>query len=208
MSDFLTALAARTLGTIPVVLPRQPSRFEPASPGAESAPVEEEQSNIGTDSPPNRNASRSEQHRDGASPGAREGGSTSDSPISQSPRREARPTLPPIPGRARNSNDKSNVITAEVRRVDKSGLVTRDDQQNHTFAPDNEQARANPSNLRHPRNFDRPRERVEAVPAVHVTIGRVEVRAIHRPEPAPTPPRKPVEASRVTLGDYLRQRRS
>jgi hypothetical protein len=43
---------------------------------------------------------------------------------------------------------------------------------------------------------------VSTAPEIHVTIGRIEVRAINSPAPVQAPPRKP----ELSLDDYLRTR--
>lgn len=53
-----------------------------------------------------------------------------------------------------------------------------------------------------PRQFEPQQE--TAVPAIHVTIGRVEVRAIHAPAPAAKPTKRAVPT--LSLDDYLQRR--
>lgn len=53
-------------------------------------------------------------------------------------------------------------------------------------------------------NVRAPAPAAAAAPTIHVSIGRVEVRAIHPSEPA-RPARPVPETPRVTLGAYLRR---
>ena len=50
-----------------------------------------------------------------------------------------------------------------------------------------------------------PAVRSEPVPTINVTIGRIEVRAVHQPAPARPPVAEP-RAPLLSLDDYLKQR--
>jgi hypothetical protein len=206
MSDFLTALAARTLGTAKVVLPRQPSRYERESPGAEPALREEEQSDFSQPDIRSEHPASTQQRDLGAS--RSEGESpTNNVSVSQS----ANPTPPrpgvPIAARANISHEHANNIAADVPRVGQPAADRRNTPQRDPSVLSRGQPQALPTNSLRARIPDRPRERIDSTPTVHVTIGRVEVRAIHRSEPAPAA-RKTPETPRLSLGAYLRQRRA
>jgi len=48
--------------------------------------------------------------------------------------------------------------------------------------------------------------RATGPPAIHVTIGRVEVRAVHPPPEPPRPPAPPPATRRISLEEYLKRR--
>lgn len=71
-----------------------------------------------------------------------------------------------------------------------------------TLAP-GEPRPAQPSRAERKHGAERQQE--PAAPAIHVTIGRVDVRAVVRPERPPAV-NKPTDAPRLPLGAYLRGR--
>lgn len=202
MSDFLTSLAGRTLGTIPVVVPRQRSRFEPASPGETSA-FNEASTESAAASPravsePHRPTHRAETSASSKSstappasqPASRPLVSTPDLPaafiaaarIESAPTNTAQPTASP----ALKSNSPENASTSG-RVVPATAQLTP--RAIHRDSP--------PATL----------PKKENAPTIHVSIGRVEVRAIQRVEKPPPPP-PAVTPPRNSLGSYLRGSRA
>lgn len=203
MNDFLSSLAARALRTLPVVTPRPVSRFEPDGRASLSEQVAESVSRSPTP------ASVKE---------------STPSPTQQIPAENAESVPTPQwpnsdrahPSVAREA-EKSGAHSRPIQAVDEPAGVHKDaDSRAATSAkkdshrrleslrpqlPDTSRPlRAQPAGNPWPQPAD-------AAPTIHVSIGRVEVRAIHRGDKTAVPRPATAEPARLSLGSYLRGRR-
>jgi hypothetical protein len=187
MTDYLSGLAARALGVATVVRPRPAARFEPQ-------PVEEPE-RLPTPSQPKRVADR---RTVAAAPTARPR-----KPVGATTQREdlATPTAPPA------NNEVEPAPMAEAPPVSRSSDITT---AARVREPDTQSATPEMQVQRRPRravHSARPTASEAEPPSVHVTIGRIEVRAVAPPAPATARPsaRHP---SPLSLDEYLELRRS
>ncbi|MEO7598503.1 MAG: hypothetical protein ABIV50_06195 [Opitutus sp.] len=208
MNDFLTSLAARTLGQAPVVSPRLPSRFEPLA-GDSGYSFGETQ----------RLVDREERARGGAAEflpvtpstaglsapnvssdlGAKSSGPADERRAQTQFRESANGATPVAEGNAASNGHALSGST----RIAAAREGTRESPGRFSIPA------AQPIRPRAPTVFSRPsptRTEAASAPTIHVSIGRVEVRAIHRAESA-RPARIVPHAKRTSLGDYLRQQR-
>ncbi len=199
MSDFLTTLAARTLGVVRVVAPRRPSRFEGDVAGESLEPTRE------TPGPRAASAVRSPSaapepsltkigpHPDRAPPPLETPDFENNRP-SPSPTRIDLASEPPPAGAAAVPGESPAEAPSDggvARAVVRPARSRRESQTAEPAA-----SRRQPATQR----------LSEPAPAIHITIGRVDVRAIYRPDP--TPASRPAPANpRLSLGSYLRGRR-
>jgi hypothetical protein len=216
MSDYFTNLAARALGVGAVARPR-PSLFEPRRGAAEPPiPVEPARSDVepevrapdvGAEASPGRKPAEPATIRE------REGTSAPDG--DRGPPQVAAPQR--TPGRGRRRAETAPSGPAEVGAAPSAAR-----ERSAPAAPPEPEAprpsvrtqSARPAELQRrlaaPAIAARPpRPQVSArdapAPTVRVTIGRVDVRAV-TPEQPPEPGRKPRQASRMSLDDYLSRR--
>jgi len=188
MADYLSALAARALGVARVARPRPAARFEPQpidELGPASAPELQRSTTLAAERPPAAPAPAQ------SAPMAESRAATRwhDDPASPAPSAEAEAAQPPLNAKPPARRDgESPPRTDGARMPPPSPLV----------AAQIAGRRASPP--RHETRHEEP-------PAVHVTIGRIEVRAVAPPAPAPArrPRPQPVPLS---LDEYLEQRRS
>jgi hypothetical protein len=208
MADYLSALAARALGVANVARPRPAARFEPQ-------PMEEFESLSTPDR--RRSAHRSIEHSPAdtepvrmpatrepvRTPGEREpvvatGEDRFPTFAAPSAAEAALPTQPIPPPRRRNDEPAAPrterpsippVREVPTSRIDRTpGTPTRREARREA------QARAATAAAPEP-------------PAVHVTIGRIEVRAVTSPAAGPAP-RSRRHPTPLSLDEYLEQRRS
>lgn len=196
MNDFLTALAARTLGAVPVVTPRRPSPFESTDAVALAGHAD-------LSGAPDRPSVSWEEDAPGAAPAPVRAKQplvfqAADDPAIMSHAKTAVGARPAEPVKVANvapASTEARIATGrEARDPDARAPAGRDRPASESrVIPQPMSRRAPEASL--------PRER--AAPAIHVTIGRVEVRAVQRAEPGPAA-RKHAETPRLSLGAYLR----
>ncbi|MEO6003172.1 MAG: hypothetical protein ABIZ04_18600 [Opitutus sp.] len=208
MNDFLTSLAARTLGQTPVIAPRLPSRFEPrvAASGfwfgetprlvdqddrgrgvsAEFLPVTPSPAglrvpNVPSDVVANLSGSTGERHVQTQSP---------DSANGNKPMPEVNTA-----SRVHARSGSTRIAAAQEGTRENPARFSI-----HAAQAIGSRAATGPSRVSSTRPETAP------APTIHVSIGRVEVRAIQRTENA-RPARTELQAKRLSLEDYLRQQR-
>lgn len=203
MTDYLSGLAARALGVANVVRPRPVARFEPP-------PVEELEPSSMSERPrpvhraverPSAAAepARTSPAREPVVAMRREAGPASFAPASPvEPVRPARSVLPePPPPRP---NRESTAPRAERAETAPAAPKIAAEVSRHPATPTRRETRREAyASLR--------AAAAPEPPAVHVTIGRIEVRAVAPPVPTPAR-RTPRHPAPLALDEYLEQRRS
>ena len=199
MSDFLAALAARTLGKIPAVEPRPRALFEPDRAGPPGEPIAETSvglfprqtaisdakaypHSVVTDrvtkipSPPPTTGTRELTERM-MTP------STSTTPLEKKQAGNADCSTTTFP--VKNSGEREAPVSKTATITSPLAGSPPTARQSHPLSP---------------------REKPAMAPTVHISIGRVVVRAVHRAEPARE--QRPTGGEhRSTLEAYLRQTR-
>jgi hypothetical protein len=185
VSDFLSNLIARSFTDAPTIRPRMPSLFEPTA--AEffdepelSASLADSESSQAEKTATGKTAGK------GSGPVAREHRFKADAP--------ERETMPPLVSR-----EKEKLIvplTSSVNEKDHS------DSAKHVSEVFSETKSL--QSERHERSTPVEQRASRSAPIIRVTIGRVEVRAIH-PPPA-TPKQTKASPPKLSLEDYLRKR--
>jgi hypothetical protein len=206
MSDFLSSLIGRSFTDAPVIQPRLPSLFE--TPADEFS--HEAQSSAATMTAPEAIAPA-----DALSPATPE---TAKTPITNASEARAEGHLP---GPDAPEHKRAPVIAEPPQPSEQAARVKRlEVETKRIIVPvdslgdgekDAEDKRV-PESFSQPRSGQSPRRKAfspaerssKSAPIIRVTIGRVEVRAIHPPAPAPKSA-KPAP-SKVSLEDYLRKR--
>lgn len=185
MSDFLSNLIARSFSDAPTIQPRVPSLFEPTS--AEFFDESELSASLaGSESTPAEKATTSKTARKESRPLAQEHRFKADAAD-----REAVPLLV--------SREKEKLIVPFTSSVNEKN---HSDSAKHVSQVFSETRSLQP--LRHDRSTQLERRASRSAPIIRVTIGRVEVRAVHPPasKPKPVKPATP----KLSLDDYLRRR--
>jgi hypothetical protein len=213
MSDYFTNLAARALGMSVAVRPR-PSLFEPR-PGTADPPAPSEPDrggvergaralDVAAEAPPRRQPAEPEavRKREGTSapdgdPGPPPVAAPSRAPGRGRSRAETAPPRP-APHGAGHSASKGREVPAALREPEAPRPAGRT-QPARQEEPG--RAVAAPAIAARPPRPQLPPKDAPA-PTVRVTIGRVDVRAV-TPEQPPEPGRKPRQAPRMSLDDYL-----
>ena len=188
MADHLSALAARALGVARVARPRPAARFEP-QPVDELDPVSAPQRRRSTIHAAERPPAAPPPVQAGPSAESRATTRTHADPVLLVPSAEADAEQPPstAPPPARRGGEPAP-RTNGPRTPPPSPLVAAQVAGRRASQPRRETRRDEP-------------------PEVHVTIGRIEVRAVAPPAPAPT--RRPLpQPVPLSLDEYLEQRRS
>lgn len=197
MNDFLTSLAARTLGTIPVLVPRPPTRFEPVPPDSGAAFREIQAEANSTNPRPHVTSATSGLHAADTQP---EPNSRRPAPPRPPVTPDSAPTFAFAPSPAgHDANTPAAPQPAVPRTSDppaRAGTTPSD------IRPRQPSLAPFPT-PRPGRRPDAHRESRNSAPAIHISIGRVEVRAIHRAAPAPPSPKIP-PSPRRSLEEYLR----
>jgi hypothetical protein len=214
VSDFLFRLAARALGSATVVQPRLASRFEPAAGFEETVEVTSAREHDAALAPEAARvvpAPVAPALAERVPPPALEPAPRPPAPVSQGERASAAPSAPPP-----QTAPAIRVVTVEEKREQSETLhrertileeiVTREDRPATPREPPPPRKPLElPARRAAARAPSAATERPEPAQTAEVTIGRVEVRAIHQ---APPPPRE-APARRgpsLTLDDYLKQR--
>lgn len=204
MSDFLTALVGRTLGTTPVLSPRRRSRYEPDSIDRRVASDERDEAAERATAGP-----LPSQHAPDVPPeDSRVTARMSPARVVPPPpsTRESRPvaaanSVPAAP----LARDSSSTADHVVRSPERPGTVPAELlRRPGSHAVPAREPRA--PLLRRDISPNARKDHRDIAPAIHVTIGRVEVRAVHRDE-AKRPAPKSAGPPKLPLSDYLRQRR-
>jgi hypothetical protein len=199
MSEFLSKLIARSLSDAPVIQPRVPSLFEPVAVEF----LEELQSStpaIGvrqTIAPTNMSAPLREVSPVEKTAPAAPNANASD------PLVEEHRSKPDVPCRqASRAIDSSETKSLIVPLVSSRG---EEDRPGNTSEVPEAFSKTRPIQPRHRKDLSPVEQRSStSAPVIRVTIGRVEVRAIHPPAPAPKPA-KPAPP-KLSLEDYLGKR--
>jgi hypothetical protein len=200
MSDFLSNLIARSFTDAPVIQPRVPSLFEAAAdeflaepqsstsaPVSKFAPVRE---TVRTRSPADASDARLERHASKPSAPAAQG----------APGINQRPQPTAHTARVRKLGTETEQVIVPVGSFHVEQKNTSDEQVQL-------EALSEPSRIRprHRKGFSPVAQRSSiSTPIIRVTIGRVEVRAIH--PPAPTPKQAKPAPPKLSLEDYLHKR--
>jgi hypothetical protein len=206
MGDFLQQLAERALGVAPAVRPRPASRFEPL-------PVEELEAPRGPsprlpvhrgDGPPAAVQVAGPEPSRQPSPAAEAASGSRDSVGAAAKPPPARPARSPAPREAARpetaTREAPTPSGAPDRAIGRPGDVARTEREREGTAV------RMPVRRRAARAASVPEAHGSEPPPVHVTIDRIEVRAV-----APSPPRPSAKARRpapLSLDEYLEQRRS
>lgn len=205
MNDFLTSLAARTLGRVPVVTPPQPARFETTSAdrGAAFDEIARETDSpepgpVAVLSPASLRPRAHPTHPQSASDPAA---------ASQPPPVALAAVTPPLPA-ACDPSARTATAAGAPPPPERPAAESPDPASPKLagFRPREQPRPAEPIHHEEHRASPR-REHADTPPAIHVSIGRVEVRAIHRAQPNPPAP-TPLQPPRRSLEEYLRPRRS
>jgi hypothetical protein len=215
MSEFLSNLIARSFSDAPVIQPRRPSLFETAA----DEFAREAQSSTPPGPLPETTASTSVPQSASRSSPIREI-ATADLTANASDRRETVPRLKPgervtedAPAIAHAPRPKLQTVEVKKVKLETNKVTVPTD----SFADAKKDAgrKTPPSQafseprLVHPerrKDFSPAEQRSStSAPVIRVTIGRVEVRALHSPAPAPklAKPAPP----KLSLEDYLQQRK-
>jgi hypothetical protein len=185
VSDFLSNLIARSFADAPAIRPRVPSLFEPTA--TEFFDEPELSASL-----PESESLPAEQVAAGKTP------SKKSRPLAQEHRLRVdapdRETVPPLVSR-----EKGKLIVPSTSSVS--------DQDHSDSAKHASEAFSETRSLqssRHERSTPVERRASKSAPIIRVTIGRVEVRAVHPPaaNPKPAKPATP----KLSLDDYLRKR--
>jgi len=234
MSDYLGSLVDRTLGLGPTIEPRLRSRFEPVTPDSapilvEESRVEESGPGIGrptrTDGPPSRDDPSMDRK------GARRAPRAAEEPPTPLVREPVAETSRPRPGRAeppeivgsredevsllvptalspRSRRDSSDERPGDPRRPVESAKAAPGPPAGGAVGPIVPRfitaTPVAPEPVRERRADGTPPP--PAAPVVHVTIGRVDVRARFVPPPPPAASRPAPSAPGLSLDEYLRRR--
>lgn len=208
MSDFLTSLAARTLGQSPIVAPRLPSRFEPEAGdrGISFEDIADARESAGRPRRTDIGPTIPE-----ISPVVQRRNAGSEPPQAANPAVFAGRVSEVSPTKTYAGKSQRHDPNPEVGSDLRSGRAKADAERTKTRTSMNPSPARGvlPATVRpmeRQSNAALSRHETAVAPAIHVTIGRVEVRAIQRPEPA-RPARREPEEKRFSLGDYLRQQR-
>jgi hypothetical protein len=201
MSDFLSNLIARSRANPPAIQPRLPSRFEPPArllSEFQSSAFETTAAPIAPPAVPSAANSFANESSATATP----------NPVNTTARGEAK-SAPPTNHTASFENSHS-IEAAEIGGRSEKAVVpstAATDETNPQIAAKTESIQAisaRPAFQSRRRNSVSPNEPLSSAPAIHVTIGRVEVRAIQSAAPA----RKPAKFTppKLALDDYLQKR--
>ena len=196
MSDFLTNLIARSFTASREIQPRLPSRFE-------FAPT----TDLPMDSPPSVRAVKSPVASPSLVVEEAVTGETPPAPKSELPRTATRSSLQPV---AETEIDRPSPLPANENQVvlmSSTRTLATSTKTESLLPPPPSQPLArlpftkspNPSKQRAPA----PATALDAEPRIVVSIGRVEVRAIHTP-PVAQPVARPFQP-KLSLDDYLRR---
>jgi len=187
MSDFLTNLAARSVGRAATIQPRLPSLFEPLADEA-STSVELPHDPHAEQSRDSRTAMKfSISHHEEASP-------------AESGRGAQRSRSQPAP-RASHAGIEEVPPLFEETAIGLSGNTPPAPRRENTVS------RAQPLKPASPAQILPSPVKSKIAPTIQVTIGRIEVRAVQQSQPAPRPAKREKPQPRLTLDEYLLQRR-
>jgi hypothetical protein len=212
VSDYLSRLVARSLGAASVVRPETASLFEPrdTAPQQLLAEVEAERvaslpASLGGRRPPRAVAhDRAVTQADDARPVL-----PADAPLDPGrPAAVEAPTPAPVP----EPIEPAEIVAPPETETTTTILVraeSREPRPGGGAAPESRQAAGRTASsgrapLATPRAITTASEHDEP-PVVHVTIGRVDVRAVQSAPPAPARPRAPEAPAQQTLAEYLRK---
>jgi hypothetical protein len=214
--SFLTSIAARAAGLAPAVEPRLPSRFEREADAPSFAEVENNNVGRGLNPSPSPAAERPvvsssvEQEQQQQQPAVAADGlrtrPVSDSPPPQLPQEEAPLRALIETTHVLHEHESVHETTREIieRRADFQSAV--DGPPVHRPpAPEHRETVVRPE-VERLRTGGPRAERRESAPTIRVTIGRVDVRAVTEPAPAPAK-REPAKRAVFTIEDYIRLRR-
>jgi hypothetical protein len=214
MSGFLSHLIARSFTDAPVIQPRVPSLFETAA----DEFLGEAQSGIPPKVVPETTAPSSVPQSVSRSSPIGEIAKTN-SPANASDRRETGPLPKPgervtedAPMIAHAPRPKSQTVEVKTGKLetnkatvpaDSFGDARKDADRKTSLSQAFSESR--PVHLERRKDVSPAEQRSSApAPIIRVTIGRVEVRAIHAPAPAPKPAK--AAPSKLSLEDYLQRR--
>lgn len=204
MSTFLTSLITRSFATAPAVQPRVPSLFESSAATVADAANPVSTASIRALTPAARSASAE------TSVLAKRADSLTAQPRPPAPaERESPPPLQPVPGPLHPDVPPPSITQPPARQVVTTVVLPSVPPPTSPVvatrvAPKRHLNQTLPSPSKHLTPELTESERAAATPAIHVTIGRVEVRAIQPPPATPRPARR--SAPKLSLGDYLQQR--
>ena len=181
MSDFLTNLAARSVGRAATIQPRLPSLFEPLA----------DEASTSVELPHDPHAEQSRDSRTAVT-----------FPISHG--EEASPAQR---SRSQPAPHASHAGIEEVPPLFEETAIGLSG--NTPPAPRREKtvSRAKPLKPAIPAQILPQPVKSKIAPTIQVTIGRIEVRAVQQSQPAPRPAKREKPQPRLTLDEYLLQRR-
>jgi hypothetical protein len=182
MSRFLSNLVARSFADVPAIQPRLPSLFEPGGAGALAESQVFSEPSVESETPPSTDKV---------------------APPSQKISKPANPVVGGTPPSQADFSPSDRNLEKETANV-----PTPESGDQHPAVPRTHVRKhfSDPTHVAAGRTFPRRFEQTSTTsgPTINVTIGRVEVRAIH--SHAPVPKQTKPTAPKLSLEDYLKKR--
>jgi hypothetical protein len=213
MSNFLSDLITRSFTDVPVIQPRMPSLFEPTA--AEffdepqsSTPATAPAETIAPTNAPSVSKSPAVREAVTSHSIANELDTDAEERLRKrdAPEHESGPVIAKTHSTGKQTSGEGP-LEVETKRIVPPVDLFRDGEKDtdKRKRPSEPLSRPRPFQSRRRNDFSSVEQRSStSAPIIRVTIGRVEVRAVHPPAPAPKPP-KP-SPPKLSLEDYLRQR--
>jgi hypothetical protein len=214
MSDYLSRLVARSMGAADVVRPKSASLFEPRDAAPQQLLVEVD---IKTSTPPR--ASRGEPRAsvvEADEPAVGQAEHPGPAPVGHGPRDPGTPpvedapapALPPLPEPVEPAETDAPELAKRT-----TAILVQAESREPRLASEAPRSHASSARASSPRTLSMlppvsPAPAPDEPPVVHVTIGRVDVRAVQsapQAPPAPERDREPEAPVRQSLGQYLRE---